>query len=154
MGMLDGGTSITVAWSGGDCRLRMWQVLWLRVWANGVSPTQRWPNNISGWPIHSVGFGCDWAGGGGGRYYVESGPLWWQVHKCCQFLYEFMCRAYHQKQACHCVLTEWDRARGREVGREQCSRLKPPYEYHFEGFSNFSSSVEGLVEIQDVNPRI
>jgi hypothetical protein len=36
----------------------------------------------------------------------------------------------------------------------QCSRLKPSYEFHFEGLSNFKSSVEGLVQIQDVNPRI
>jgi hypothetical protein len=63
-------------------------------------------------------------------------------------LYEFMCRAYHQKQACHCVLMEWDRARGREVGfREQCSRLKPSYEFRFEGFSNFGPPVEGLFQI-------
>ena len=31
----------------------------------------------------------------------------------------------------------------------QCS-----YEFHFEGFSNFSASVEGSVQIRDVNPRI
>ena len=37
---------------------------------------------------------------------------------------------------------------------DQCSRLKPSYEFHFEGFSNFSPSVEGLVQIQDVNARI
>ena len=36
----------------------------------------------------------------------------------------------------------------------RCPRLKPSYEFHFEGLSNFSSSVEGLVQIQDVNPRI
>ena len=36
----------------------------------------------------------------------------------------------------------------------QCSRLKPSYEFHIEGLLDFSSSVEGLVEIQDVNPRI
>ena len=34
---------------------------------------------------------------------------------------------------------------------EQCSRFS--YEFHFEGLSNFNSSVEGLVRIQDVNPR-
>ena len=33
----------------------------------------------------------------------------------------------------------------------QCSRLKPSYEYHLEWLSNFSPSVEGLVQIQDVN---
>ena len=38
--------------------------------------------------------------------------------------------------------------------KHQCSRLKPSYEFHFEGLSNFSLSVEGLVQIQDVNPRI
>ena len=36
----------------------------------------------------------------------------------------------------------------------QCWRLKPSYEFHFEGLSNFSPSVEGLVQIWDVNPRI
>ena len=36
----------------------------------------------------------------------------------------------------------------------QCSRLKPSYEFHVEGFSNFNPSVEGLVQIQDINPRI
>ena len=35
-----------------------------------------------------------------------------------------------------------------------CSRLKPSYEFHFEGLSNFNASIEGLVQIQDVNPRI
>ena len=37
---------------------------------------------------------------------------------------------------------------------EQRSRLKPSYEFHFEGLSNFSLSIEELVQIQDVNPRI
>ena len=36
----------------------------------------------------------------------------------------------------------------------QCSRLKPSHEFQFEGLSNFSRLVEGLVQIQDVNPRI
>ena len=36
----------------------------------------------------------------------------------------------------------------------QCSRLKPSYEFHFEGLSNFSTSIEELVQVQDVNPRI
>ena len=36
----------------------------------------------------------------------------------------------------------------------QWSRLKPSYEFHFEGRSNFSPSVERLVRIQDINPRI
>ena len=36
----------------------------------------------------------------------------------------------------------------------KCSRSKPSYEFHFEGFSNFSSLVEGLVQIQDNNPRM
>jgi hypothetical protein len=36
----------------------------------------------------------------------------------------------------------------------QCSRLKPSYEFHFEGFSNFRPSIERLVQIQDINPRI
>ena len=35
-----------------------------------------------------------------------------------------------------------------------CSRLKPSYEFHFEGLSSFSSSIEGLVQIEDVDPRI
>jgi hypothetical protein len=34
------------------------------------------------------------------------------------------------------------------------SRWKPSYEFHFEGLSHFSLSDEGLVQIQDVNPRI
>ena len=37
---------------------------------------------------------------------------------------------------------------------DQCSRLKSSYELHFEGLSHFSSSVERLVQIQDVNLRI
>jgi hypothetical protein len=37
--------------------------------------------------------------------------------------------------------------------RCQCSRLKPSYEFHFEGLSTFRPSVEGLVQIQDVNSR-
>ena len=32
--------------------------------------------------------------------------------------------------------------------------MKPSYDFHFEGLSNFSPSVEKLVQIQDVNPRI
>ena len=32
--------------------------------------------------------------------------------------------------------------------------MQPSYEFHFEGLSNFSSSVEELVQIEDVNPRI
>ena len=40
-------------------------------------------------------------------------------------------------------------------GHGRCSRLKPLYEFHFEGLSNFSASaVEGPVQIQVVNPRI
>ena len=35
----------------------------------------------------------------------------------------------------------------------KCSRLKPSYEFHFEELSNFSLSVEGLVQFQDINPR-
>ena len=38
--------------------------------------------------------------------------------------------------------------------QNQCSRLKPSYESHFEGLSNFSPSVKGLVQNQDINPRI
>jgi hypothetical protein len=30
-------------------------------------------------------------------------------------------------------------------GGHQCSRLKPSYEFHLEGLSNFSPSIEGLV---------
>ena len=41
-----------------------------------------------------------------------------------------------------------------KFGCHQCSRLKPSYEFHFEGLSNFSLSVKGLAQIQDVNPRI
>jgi hypothetical protein len=37
---------------------------------------------------------------------------------------------------------------------DQCSRLKPSYEFRFEGLSNFSPSIERLVQIQDVNKRI
>jgi hypothetical protein len=40
------------------------------------------------------------------------------------------------------------------LGWKQCSRLKPSYELHFKGLSNFSPSAEGLVQIQVVNPRI
>ena len=40
------------------------------------------------------------------------------------------------------------------IDREQCSRLKPSYKFHFEGFSNSSPLGEGLVQIQDVNSRI
>ena len=40
------------------------------------------------------------------------------------------------------------------VASMQCSRLKPSYEFHFEGLSYFSLSVEELVQIQDFNPRI
>ena len=36
----------------------------------------------------------------------------------------------------------------------QCSKSKPSYEFHFEGLSNNSPSIDGLVQIQDVNPRI
>ena len=36
----------------------------------------------------------------------------------------------------------------------QCSILKPSYEFHFEGLSNFNAAVEGLVQIQYVDPRI
>ena len=35
----------------------------------------------------------------------------------------------------------------------QCSRLKPSYEFHFEGLSNLSALVEGLVQIQDVKSK-
>ena len=35
----------------------------------------------------------------------------------------------------------------------QWSRLKSSYEFHFEVLSNFSLSIEGLVQIQDVNPK-
>jgi hypothetical protein len=36
----------------------------------------------------------------------------------------------------------------------QCSILKPSYEFHFEGLSNFSPSLASLVQIQDINPRV
>ena len=36
----------------------------------------------------------------------------------------------------------------------QCSKLKPSYEFQFEGLSNFNPLVEGLVQIQDINLRI
>ena len=46
------------------------------------------------------------------------------------------------------------RCYGRKMqGLLKCSRLKPSYEVHLEGFSNFSPSVEGYVQIQDVNLR-
>ena len=35
-----------------------------------------------------------------------------------------------------------------------CSSLKPSYEFHVEGLSNLSPSIEGLVQIQDINPEI
>ena len=37
---------------------------------------------------------------------------------------------------------------------QQCSRLKPSHEFHFEGLSNFNSSIQGLAQIQDVNTKI
>ena len=37
---------------------------------------------------------------------------------------------------------------------QQCSRLNPSYEFHFEELSNLSPLVERLVQIQYVNPRI
>ena len=37
---------------------------------------------------------------------------------------------------------------------KQCSRLKPSYEFHFERISNFSPSIDGLVQIQDANLKI
>jgi hypothetical protein len=41
-----------------------------------------------------------------------------------------------------------------EVGSPgQCSRLKSSYEFQFEGLSNFSPLVEGLVKIQNVNSK-
>jgi hypothetical protein len=42
----------------------------------------------------------------------------------------------------------------RAVGPEVKPSLKPSYEFHFEGLSNFSTSVEELVQIQDINLRI
>ena len=33
---------------------------------------------------------------------------------------------------------------GRKKGAQQCSRLKPSYEFHLEGLSNFNHSTEGL----------
>ena len=39
------------------------------------------------------------------------------------------------------------------IQHDQWSRLKPSYEFHFEGLSNFSPSVEGLVQIQDVESK-
>ena len=43
---------------------------------------------------------------------------------------------------------------GTTVPLVQCSRWKLSYEFHFEGLSNFSSSVEGRAQIQDVNLKI
>jgi hypothetical protein len=43
---------------------------------------------------------------------------------------------------------------GKEPMTRKCSRLKSSYEFYFEGLSNFSPSIEGPVQIQDVNPRI
>ena len=40
------------------------------------------------------------------------------------------------------------------MNTEQCSRLKPSYEFHFEGLPDFNPLIEGLVQNQDVNPRI
>ena len=37
---------------------------------------------------------------------------------------------------------------------DQCSRSKLSCEFHFEGLSNFNASIEGYVQIQNVNPRI
>ena len=42
---------------------------------------------------------------------------------------------------------------GLKQPRKQCSKLKPSYEFHVEGLSNFNSSIEGLAQIQDVSPR-
>ena len=38
----------------------------------------------------------------------------------------------------------------RPLSCEQWSRLKPSYEFHFEGLLYFSASVEGLVQIQEI----
>ena len=46
----------------------------------------------------------------------------------------------------------WENVEARGPG--QCSRLKPSYQIHLEGLSNFSPSVVELVQIQDVNPKI
>ena len=35
----------------------------------------------------------------------------------------------------------------------QCSKLRPSYEFHFEGLSNFNPSIEGSVQLQGLNPR-
>jgi hypothetical protein len=45
------------------------------------------------------------------------------------------------------ISTEW-LANG---GLPQCSKLNLSYEFHFEGLSNFSCLVEGLIQIQNVN---
>ena len=36
----------------------------------------------------------------------------------------------------------------------QCSRLKPSHEFHYEGLSNLNPLVEGFIQIQDFDPRI
>ena len=38
--------------------------------------------------------------------------------------------------------------------KNSCIYTKSSYEFHFGGLSNFSSSIEGLVQTQDVNSRI
>jgi hypothetical protein len=40
------------------------------------------------------------------------------------------------------------------IHQEHCPRLKLSHELYFEGLSNFSPSVERLVQIRDDNPRI
>ena len=43
---------------------------------------------------------------------------------------------------------------GSKIHGSKCLSPRISYEFHFEGLSNFSASVEGPVQIQDVDPRI
>ena len=45
-------------------------------------------------------------------------------------------------------------ATGPGIGRPTNDHWKPSYGFYFVGLSNFTSSVEGLVQIRDVDPRI
>ena len=58
-----------------------------------------------------------------------------------------------------CVSCPWSYSFCLQAAHKCCysagaAYMKPSYESHFEGLSNLSPSIEMLVQIQDVNPRI
>ena len=66
---------------------------------------------------------------------------WWERRSRSKFALHYTWR--QKETVCKC-----------KMDVKQCSRLKPSNEFRFEGLTNFTSSVEGIVQIQDVNPRI